>query len=168
MLENEKRWRPEPQVREGLLTIWHAMEACVKRGCEREGILPGGLKVQAPRRHAAPPAQGAMPRGGTRSARCIMDWVNLFALAVNEENAAGGRVVTAPTNGAAGIIPAVLHYYRRFLPDADDDGAVRFLLTAGADRHALQDATPRSPAPRWAARARSASPAPWPPPASPR
>jgi L-serine dehydratase len=129
LLENEKALRPEAQVRAGLLRIWEVMQACVKRGCEREGILPGGLKVK---RRAA--AIHRKLKGDMRGADPLlaMDWVNLYALAVNEENAAGGRVVTAPTNGAAGIVPAVLHYYRRFVPGADDEGAVRFLLTAAA------------------------------------
>lgn len=129
MLENEKALRPEAEVREGLLEIARAMDACVKRGCEREGILPGGLKVK---RRAASLARRlkADPRGS--DPLVIIDWVNLWALAVNEENAAGGRVVTAPTNGAAGIIPAVLTYYRRFVPNADDEGALRFLLAAAA------------------------------------
>ncbi|MFT3695326.1 MAG: L-serine ammonia-lyase [Kofleriaceae bacterium] len=129
MLENEKAHMPEADVRAQILKIWHAMEACVKRGCEREGILPGGLKVK---RRAAMLHRKLKsdPRG--QDPLVIMDWVNLFALAVNEENAAGGRVVTAPTNGAAGIIPAVMTYYRRFVPNADDEGSIRFLLTAAA------------------------------------
>ncbi|MBP9085196.1 MAG: L-serine ammonia-lyase [Kofleriaceae bacterium] len=131
MLANECAHMPEAEVRQRLLQIWHAMEACVKRGCEREGILPGGLKVKrravALHRRLKSDARGA---GG--DPLVIMDWVNLFALAVNEENAAAGRVVTAPTNGAAGIIPAVLMYYRRFVPNADDEGTIRFLLTAAA------------------------------------
>jgi L-serine dehydratase len=107
------------------------MQACVKRGCQSEGILPGGMKV---RRRAADLYQKLSnnPEAGLRDPLSIMDWVNLYALAVNEENAAGGRVVTAPTNGAAGIIPAVLHYWVRFCPGADDESVVRFLLTAGA------------------------------------
>jgi L-serine dehydratase len=130
MLENERALRAEDEVRSGLLRIWHAMEACVRRGCEREGILPGGLKVR--RRAAALHRKlRADPRGAV-DPLVIMDWVNLFALAVNEENAAGGRVVTAPTNGAAGVIPAVMMYFRRFVPGADDDGTIRFLLAAGA------------------------------------
>jgi L-serine dehydratase len=130
VLDNEKALVPEPEIRRRVLEIWHAMEACVKRGCEREGILPGGLKVK--RRAAALHRKlKADPRGHT-DPLVLLDWVNLFALAVNEENAAGGRVVTAPTNGAAGIIPAVLSYYRRFLPNADDEGTIRFLLTAAA------------------------------------
>jgi L-serine dehydratase len=130
MLDNEAALRPEAEVRRGVVVIWNAMEACVKRGCEREGILPGGLKVK--RRAAALHRKLKSDPAGASDPLVIMDWVNLFALAVNEENAAGGRVVTAPTNGAAGIIPAVLMYYRRFLPNADDEGTVRFLLTAAA------------------------------------
>jgi L-serine dehydratase len=130
MLENERALRPEAAVREGLEALWHAMEACVRRGCEREGILPGGLKVR--RRAAALFRKLKSEARGTSDPLVVMDWVNLWALAVNEENAAQGRVVTAPTNGAAGIIPAVMHYYRRFTPNADDEGCMRFLLTAGA------------------------------------
>ena len=130
MLENEKALLPEAEIRRGVIAIWSAMEACVKRGCEREGILPGGLKVK--RRAAALHRRLKSDPAGSSDPLVIMDWVNLFALAVNEENAAGGRVVTAPTNGAAGIIPAVMMYYRRFLPNADDEGTIRFLLTAAA------------------------------------
>ncbi len=131
MLENEKIWRTEDQIRTGLLKIWDVMQACVKRGCSTEGILPGGLKVK---RRAANIYQQLIdkPEAGLSDPLTAMDWVDLYALAVNEENAAGGRVVTAPTNGAAGIIPAVMLYYRRFVPGASDDGIVRFLLTAGA------------------------------------
>ena len=132
MLENEKAHlsQTDAEIRERVMKIWHAMEACVKRGCEREGILPGGLKVK--RRAAAIYRKLKSDPRAQHDPLAIMDWVNLWALAVNEENAAGGRVVTAPTNGAAGIIPAVMTYYRRFLPNADDEGSVRFLLTAGA------------------------------------
>jgi L-serine dehydratase len=130
MLENERVARPEADVKAGVLRVWHAMEASIKRGCEREGILPGGLKVR--RRAAAIHRKLRTDARGQNDPLVIMDWVNLFALAVNEENAAGGRVVTAPTNGAAGVIPAVLMYYRRFTPNADDDGTLRFLLTAAA------------------------------------
>jgi L-serine dehydratase len=130
MLENEKAHMPEAQVRAQVLALWHAMDACVKRGCEREGILPGGLKVK--RRAASLFRKLKSNPHNNTDPLVIMDWVNLFALAVNEENAAGGRVVTAPTNGAAGIVPAVLTYYRRFLPNADDEGSIRFLLTAAA------------------------------------
>ncbi len=130
MLENERIWRSEKRIRQELLEIWRVMQQCVERGCVTEGVLPGGLKVKrrAPRlfRQLSNDSELTNIPLGT------MDWVNLFALAVNEENAAGGRVVTAPTNGAAGIIPAVLHYYWRFSPGASEDGVVRFLLTAGA------------------------------------
>jgi L-serine dehydratase len=131
MLANERAWHTEQEVHEGLLHIWQVMRDCVERGSSREGVLPGGLKV---RRRAAALRQQLEtgPAGGDADPLSPLEWVTMFALAVNEENAAGGRVVTAPTNGAAGIIPAVLHYYSRFLPGADDDGVVRFLLTAGA------------------------------------
>ncbi|RKN48510.1 L-serine ammonia-lyase [Micromonospora endolithica] len=129
MLANELSWRTEGEVRAGLLEIWRVMRECVARGCERDGVLPGGLKV---RRRAAELRRGLDAEVDATDPLRVMDWVTLFALAVNEENAAGGRVVTAPTNGAAGIIPAVLHYYTRFIGNADDEGVVRFLLAAGA------------------------------------
>jgi L-serine dehydratase len=129
MLANECVRRPEAEVRAGLLEIWQVMQDCVTAGCGHGGILPGGLKV---RRRAPELFQTLSGDSFSTDPLRVMDWVNLFALAVNEENAAGGRVVTAPTNGAAGIIPAVLLYYRRFVPGASDDGVVRFLLTAGA------------------------------------
>lgn len=131
MFENEKVWRNEEEIRTGMLEIWSVMKACVQRGCEQEGRLPGGLKVK---RRAAELYENlkAQPEASLRDPLCILDWVNLYALAVNEENAAGGRVVTAPTNGAAGIIPAIMHYYDRFMAGANDDGFVRFLLTAAA------------------------------------
>jgi L-serine dehydratase len=133
MMENEKAWRSEADIRAGLLEIWRVMEACVRRGMSREGILPGGLKV---RRRAAQSARQLRAEGDP--ARHAMEWVTLYAMAVNEENAAGGRVVTAPTNGAAGIIPAVLHYYLNFVApkggpaQEQEDAIVRFLLAAGA------------------------------------
>jgi L-serine dehydratase len=131
MLENEKAWRSEEEIRAGLLRIWEAMQRCVERGCRQTGVLPGGLKV--PRRAPALFEElSTRPEEGIKDPLTVLDWVNLFALAVNEENAAGGRVVTAPTNGAAGIVPAVLHYYRRFIPGADEEGVIRFLLTAAA------------------------------------
>ena len=129
MLANEQAWRTEAEVRSGLLHLWSVMQACVERGCRREGVLPGGLEV--PRRAPALFQELSRDTDSTDPLR-VMDWVNLFALAVNEENASGGRIVTAPTNGAAGIVPAVLHYYARFVPGAGDDGVVRFLLTAAA------------------------------------
>ncbi|MBV4491501.1 L-serine ammonia-lyase [Pseudomonas oryzicola] len=132
MMANECAWRPEGEVREGLLRIWAAMRECVDNGLRNEGILPGGLQVKrrAARLHRSLQELGK-PNviGSTLSA---MEWVNLFALAVNEENAAGGRMVTAPTNGAAGIIPAVLHYYMKFNPAAGDADVVDFLLGAAA------------------------------------
>jgi L-serine dehydratase len=129
MMANELSWRSEDEVRQGLLHIWHVMQECVERGCTEHGILPGGLKV---RRRAAEMRKRLESEHFVTDPLRVMDWVTLFALAVNEENAAGGRVVTAPTNGAAGIVPAVLHYYTKFVPGANDDGVVRFLLTAGA------------------------------------
>ncbi|WP_405542658.1 L-serine ammonia-lyase [Streptomyces phaeochromogenes] len=127
MLENERAWRTEDEIREGLIAIWRVMQACVSRGMSREGILPGGLKV---RRRAAMSARQLRAEGDPLAH--AMEWITLYAMAVNEENAAGGRVVTAPTNGAAGIIPAVLHYYINFVPGADEEGVVRFMLAAGA------------------------------------
>jgi len=131
MMENEKVWRSEEEIRSGLLNIWKVMQTCVTNGCINEGILPGGLKVK---RRAADLYRKltTQPEITEKDPLTSLDWVNLYALAVNEENAAGGRVVTAPTNGAAGIIPAVMHYYYNFFPHANDDGIVRFLLTAGA------------------------------------
>jgi L-serine dehydratase len=130
MMENEKAWRSEKNIRDGLLNIWSVMDACIERGCQREGVLPGGMKVK--RRAAALYRQLRCELASDTHSLGAMDWVNLYALAVNEENAAGGRVVTAPTNGAAGIIPSVLKYYLKFCNGADDDGIVQFLLTAGA------------------------------------
>jgi L-serine dehydratase len=130
MLENEKALgQTAEQVRAGLAELWQVMRACVERGCRTDGMLPGGLKVQrrAPRLFR----QLSCERDDADPLRA-MDWVTLYALAVNEENAAGGRVVTAPTNGAAGIVPAVLHYYDRFVPGSSADGVTRFLLTAAA------------------------------------
>ena len=118
MLENEKALgRTAEQVRTGLGELWQVMRACVERGCATDGMLPGGLKV--PRRAPRLFRQLTCEQNGDDPLRA-MDWVTLYALAVNEENAAGGRVVTAPTNGAAGIIPAVLHYYDRFVPGASE------------------------------------------------
>ena len=128
---NEHHWRSDEALNTGLLKIWRVMQDCVVRGCNTQGILPGGFKVK---RRAADlrNALTANPEEALRDPLQVLDWVNLYALAVNEENAAGGRVVTAPTNGAAGIIPAVLHYYTRFVPGANDAGVVNFLLTAAA------------------------------------
>jgi L-serine dehydratase len=125
MLANEQARRTETEIRDGLLNIWRVMHDCIERGSTRDGVLPGGLSVR--RRATSMRRQLEATEGAPN-----LEWVTLFAMAVNEENAAGGRVVTAPTNGAAGIVPAVLSYYTRFVPGADDDGIVRFLLTAGA------------------------------------
>ena len=160
MLARERTWHGDAEIRARLMRIWQVMQDCVRRGFEAQGLLPGvlGVRRRAPKLHRM--LMSADPAGPM----IALDWVNVFALAVNEENAAGGQVVTAPTNGAAGIVPAVLHYYRRFEPGADDEGVVRFLLTRRGDRHALQTERVDFRAPKWAARARSASPARWPPP----
>ena len=125
---NELAWRPAVNTDAALDRIWQVMEECIERGCRGEGILPGGLKV---RRRAAK-LYRSLSGEPTADPLTTLDWVSLFALAVNEENAAGGRVVTAPTNGAAGVIPAVLAYYARFVPGASPEGIRTFLLTAGA------------------------------------
>ncbi|PKH61482.1 L-serine ammonia-lyase [Halomonas sp. ATBC28] len=133
MLENEKAWRSESTIREELLTIWHAMSDSIENGLRATGHLPGGLNVR--RRAQLLHQQLLHPPENQRlivSSFTVMDWVNVFALAVNEENAAGRRMVTAPTNGAAGIVPAVLAYYLKFEPDASEADVVDFLLTAGA------------------------------------
>jgi L-serine dehydratase len=129
MLANESCWRAGDEIRTGLLRIRGAMRSCMERGYRQGGELPGGLRVarRAPELHRQLSSQQ-----GNADPLAVLDWVNLYALAVNEENAAGGRVVTAPTNGAAGVIPAVLQYYEDFVPDADEDGVIEFLLTAGA------------------------------------
>ncbi|WP_339827832.1 L-serine ammonia-lyase [uncultured Arenimonas sp.] len=131
MLANETAWRPEAEVLQGLRELWQAMQDCTARGIREKGTLPGGLHVarRAPSLHAE---LSSKPEAGMRDPLTVLDWVNLYALAVNEENAAGGRVVTAPTNGAAGIIPAVLHYYDRFCPGSSEKGIFDFLLTAAA------------------------------------
>lgn len=132
MLENERVWRKEDEIRSGLASIWQVMQECVANGLENEGILPGGLKV----RRRAPSLYRSLKQAASgnviSSTLSAMDWVNLYALAVNEENAAGGRMVTAPTNGAAGIVPAVLMYYMRFKDQASDEDVVNFLLAAAA------------------------------------
>jgi L-serine dehydratase len=132
MFENEKAWRSEDEIRAGLREIWRAMQSCVERGVRSTvAVLPGGLKVarRAPLMFAD---LSARPEAAMKDPLTVLDWVNLYALAVNEENAAGGRVVTAPTNGAAGIMPAVLHYFDRFIPNADEQGVFDFLLTSAA------------------------------------
>ncbi|SDL27805.1 L-serine ammonia-lyase [Modicisalibacter muralis] len=133
MMANEKAWRDEQEIRDGLWTIWQAMCDCIDNGFAHEGVLPGGLNVK---RRAAELHRRLVAMEGSHSLIAstfsAMDWVNVFALAVNEENAAGGRMVTAPTNGAAGIIPAVLSYYMKFQPEASERDVVDFLLAAGA------------------------------------
>ena len=128
MLARERIWRAPAEVRAGLLRIWQAMQDCVRRGFEAQGLLPGVLGV----RRRAPKLHRQLCNADPGNPMHALDWVNVYALAVNEENAAGGQVVTAPTNGAAGIVPAVLHYYRRFESGADEEGVIRFLLTAAA------------------------------------
>jgi L-serine dehydratase len=149
VLDNEKSWRSEEEIRARLLEIWDAMRECVRNGTVATGTLPGGLKVRRRARalhdrllgkdvaaEAEAHAAASVAWGNDAVVKAadpldLIDWVTLYALAVNEENAAGGRVVTAPTNGAAGIIPAVLHYYWNFVPGSSEDGVVRFLLVAG-------------------------------------
>ena len=128
VLQNEKTWRSEAEVLQKVEDIWQAMQSCVNRGLKTEGVLPGHMTVT----RRAPKLYNAMMAAGDQQGRDTMDWVNTYAIAVNEENAAGGRVVTSPTNGAAGIIPAVMHYYWRLIPSATDEGIRDFLLTAGA------------------------------------
>jgi L-serine dehydratase len=142
MRRNERHWRSDAEIDAGLLKIWRVMQDCVERGCRTDGVLPGGFKVkrrakalrEALTAHPEQAKDGtqARPFGGPGDPLQVLDWVNLYALAVNEENAAGGRVVTAPTNGAAGIVPAVLHYYTRFVPAASEKGVIDFMLTAAA------------------------------------
>jgi L-serine dehydratase len=128
MLARERAWRSDADIDAGLMRIWQVMQDCVRRGFEAQGLLPGVLGV----RRRAPKMYRQLMSGDPLSPMHALDWVNAYALAVNEENAAGGQVVTAPTNGAAGIVPAVLHYYRRFELGADDGGVARFLLSAAA------------------------------------
>ncbi|TDG07884.1 L-serine ammonia-lyase [Paraburkholderia guartelaensis] len=136
MLENERVWHSDERIRSGLLHIWSVMQSCVSRGCginnpDADGTLPGpfAVKRRAPQLYRALTSN---PERALQDPLSMIDWINLYAIAVNEENAAGGRVVTAPTNGAAGIIPAVLHYYVRFTPGANEQGVIDFLLTAAA------------------------------------
>jgi L-serine dehydratase len=128
MMARERTWYGDAEIRARLMRIWQVMQDCVRRGFDAQGLLPGVLGV----RRRAPKLCRQLMSGDPASPMHALDWVNAFALAVNEENAAGGQVVTAPTNGAAGIVPAVLHYYRRFESGADDEGVMRFLLTAAA------------------------------------
>jgi L-serine dehydratase len=129
VLANEKVVRTEEEIRKDLLNIWDVMKASIERGCQQDGILPGGLKLK---RRAKKMNEDLLNPKRKRHALEAMEWVSLWALAVNEENAAGSRIVTAPTNGAAGVIPAVLYYYTQFTEDATKEGIITFLLTAGA------------------------------------
>lgn len=131
MFENEKTWRSPDEIRRGLLNIWKVMQECVQRGCHETGVLPGGLNV---RRRASKLYEELKKQKekGESNLTDLMEWVSLWALAVNEENAAGGRVVTAPTNGAAGVIPAVMHYYANLTENPSDEGIITFMLTSGA------------------------------------
>lgn len=133
MMENEKVWRSESEIKSGLLNIWRVMKDCAKRGLTQQGILPGGLNVKrrAPGIYQYLLEQSKKPEQERDHAE-FMDWVSAWALAVNEENAAGGRVVTAPTNGASGVIPSILHYYEKFIPGANDEGIITFMLTAAS------------------------------------
>lgn len=128
VLKNESFWRGEEEVYRKIDGLWNAMQACVTRGLNAEGVLPGPLSVT----RRAPKLYQSIKADGDQQGRNTLDWVNAYAIAVNEENAVGGRVVTSPTNGAAGVIPAVLHYYWYLIPDADVEGIRRFILTAGA------------------------------------
>jgi L-serine dehydratase len=127
MLANESAWRAEAEVRDGILRIWRVMQDCVERGLAVEGVLPGGLHVK----RRGPSLRRKLEAQGVEDSLAAMDWVNLYAIAVNEENAAGGRVVTAPTNGAAGVIPAVAHYYMKFCR-GDREGILRYFLPPAA------------------------------------
>jgi L-serine dehydratase len=144
ILENECSLRPEHEVRQRLVDIWAVMNDCIERGLATEGILPGGLKV---RRRAPRLLARLKARQNEIDPLAAMDWVNAFAMAVNEENAAGGRVVTAPTNGAAGLVPAVGRYYRQFIPDASDEGLLQYLLTPGPSASYIRRTRP-FPAPK--------------------
>lgn len=128
VLENEKIARPEEEVRAGVFRIWQTMKDCTYRGFRTEGILAGGLNV----RRRAPRLYRDLCNRDVSDPLVVVDWINLFAIAVNEENAAGGRVVTAPTNGASGVVPAVAHYYQHFVDGNDEEGILRYFLTAGA------------------------------------
>ncbi|WP_348266826.1 L-serine ammonia-lyase [Edaphobacter paludis] len=119
---------PEQKIKASILSLWHTMQSCTARGIATEGILPGGLNV----RRRAPRLANRLETEGSKDPLAPLDWVTVYAMAVNEENAAGGRVVTAPTNGAAGVIPALAHYYMRFVEDADEEGLIRYFLTAAA------------------------------------
>ncbi|NVK40216.1 MAG: L-serine ammonia-lyase [Oceanospirillaceae bacterium] len=131
VLENERVRHSDQEIHDGLLSIWKVMDDCIRQGCEHQGELPGGLHIKR-RAHALWQDLVKHPERSLQDHLTVMDWVNLYAMAVNEENAAGGRVVTAPTNGAAGVIPAVLAYYDRFIPGSNIEGVKTFLITAAA------------------------------------
>ena len=131
ILENETAWRDPEEIKSGLRNLWAAMRSCIERGCRQKGVLPGGLNVKR-RAEDLYVCLSSRPEEGLKDPLTVMDWVSLYALAVNEENAAGGRVVTAPTNGAAGVIPAVVAYYERFVPGATEEGIFTILTTAAA------------------------------------
>lgn len=131
MMMNEKTWHSEEEIKRGLLNIWQVMKDCVTRGCQQEGILPGGLKVKRRAAHMLKTLMQAKADGTVGCAE-VMKWLSLWALAVNEENASGSRVVTAPTNGAAGVIPSVMHYYEKLTRDPSEEGIITFFLVAGA------------------------------------
>jgi len=132
MLANESASRRADEVRVEILHIWQVMQACIKRGISTDGILPGGLNVRRRAKRLAERLVERVSAGKVGDPLAPLDWVTVYAMAVNEENAAGGRVVTAPTNGAAGVIPAVANYYRNFIAGADDDGILRYFLTSAA------------------------------------
>jgi L-serine dehydratase len=150
---------PVQIVREGIDRLWQTMQACVRRGIAAEGILPGGLNVKRRAHRLAARLRDKEAEGLSCDPLAPLDWITVYAMAVNEENAAGGRVVTAPTNGAAGVVPAVAHYYDRFVPESDHEGLVRFFLTSAAIGILYKEN-----ARRLAARAKWVWPAPWPPP----
>ncbi len=136
LLANESVFRPKEQVRAGILRIWSVMQACVERGMATEGILPGGLNVRRRAKRLAERLAARESEGKLDDPLAPLDWVTVYAMAVNEENAAGGRVVTAPTNGAAGVVPAVAHYYQNFIAGHDsadaEEGILRYFLTSAA------------------------------------
>ncbi|MEH6577083.1 MAG: L-serine ammonia-lyase [Amphritea sp.] len=129
--KNELHWHTEDELKDRLRSIWQVMDRCIKRGCGEEGELPGGLHIKR-RAHQMYEELKNNPEASLKDQLTVMDWINLYAMAVNEENAAGGRVVTAPTNGAAGVIPAVLAYYDRFVPGSNEQGIFDFLATSAA------------------------------------
>ena len=161
MRANEGAPRPDAETRTGIARIWEVMQQCVRNGCAHDGVLPGPMRVKRRAPELRRQLSGS-PQAGLTDPLVLLDWVSLYALAVNEENASGGRVVTAPTNGAAGIIPAVLHYYTHFVHGANVDGVECFLLTAAAIAPSSTRRTPRCQVPRSAVSARSVWPTQWP------